>query len=463
MGRTDGRLFDALLTRRSRRVGRGMDLPGGPLGYRSATVPAPLSEEEVAALVFAAAGITGGALFDWDLSAEAGNNMLATLVGRTVPSAEAVHTTALFVVDDEGAWLMPRPADLEPSVARGAAQMAARGDYLGAWRLTRIRISDRRPRPSLEWPNNIEANRWSLYAPGTTTFLPVVENTFLLINVLLTLLSEQTGLGLLDDRRMFLPAGLSRFMKKNGGHLEDDPTTLKSMPLAVGERITEQMGCVEMGAMLQNLHLAAEAMGLGGFIHYAHSDFGYAERTWFDELGFTSVDVAMSRLFGVPPPASWVLKLRGHDVPLRVPVGLEVDGRTVLRSYRPPHVGSMTEAVRAVVEHKLGEMGTYRAGVEAGRWLRPEAVAASVPPVSEAGLEATIAFCEYVWNRYGRFPVSISAFHTLVAFQVSHVDAGFYEDHYQADVLTPAHLHHESIWHTAVPIAERATSQPATT
>jgi len=51
----------ALLERRSRRFGMGMEIPGGPLSYKSRHKPASLSESEEAALVFAASGITGSA------------------------------------------------------------------------------------------------------------------------------------------------------------------------------------------------------------------------------------------------------------------------------------------------------------------------------------------------------------------------------------------------------------------
>ena len=57
-------LLTALRERRSRRFGLGMKIPGGPLAYQSRHQPVPLSEEEEAALVFAACGITGHALAD---------------------------------------------------------------------------------------------------------------------------------------------------------------------------------------------------------------------------------------------------------------------------------------------------------------------------------------------------------------------------------------------------------------
>jgi hypothetical protein len=445
----DGGLFQALLTRRSRRVGAGMTVPGGPLAHRATSDPQPLSEEETAALVFAAAGFTGGALFDWDLDPSAGGHMLATLVGRTVPSAEAAHTVALFVINDDGAWLMPRPCDVEPAVARQAARLAANGDYLAAWRLTRIQVADRRATPSLQWPHNIPANRWSAFAPGTTTFLPVAEHSFFFINALTTLMGTQTGMGVLDDRRMFLPAGIGRWLQRKGGHLQDDPRTLASLPLAMGERIISEMACAEMGAMLQNLGLAAEVMGLGGFVHYAHTDLGNAEQTWFDVLGFRTEQTPLTRLFGLPLPAALMLRARGQDIPIRTPVGLEIDGEPVLKSYRPPYYPSMRAAVEAVVAHKLGPTGTYRAGTDEGRWRDPTTVAAAAAPVEPEALEATVAFCEYVWDRYGRFPVHVGAFHSLLAFQVSHLDLDFYAEHYRPDALTDAHRNHHHAWHAA--------------
>lgn len=57
-------LLTALRERRSRRFGRGMKIPAGPLAYESKHPPQPLTEDEEAALVFAACGITGHALAD---------------------------------------------------------------------------------------------------------------------------------------------------------------------------------------------------------------------------------------------------------------------------------------------------------------------------------------------------------------------------------------------------------------
>ncbi|HZA22395.1 MAG TPA: hypothetical protein VFA32_07285 [Dehalococcoidia bacterium] len=55
-------LLKALIERRSRRFGRGMELSGCPLAYLSSRPPKPLTLEEEAVLAFAACGVTGYAL-----------------------------------------------------------------------------------------------------------------------------------------------------------------------------------------------------------------------------------------------------------------------------------------------------------------------------------------------------------------------------------------------------------------
>lgn len=90
-------LLDALLECRSRRFGRGLSL-SSPLEYTSGQAPAPLSEEEEAALAFAACGITGYALGDLPYqpgpqSESSSGNIMAGLIGRTIASGDALSPT----------------------------------------------------------------------------------------------------------------------------------------------------------------------------------------------------------------------------------------------------------------------------------------------------------------------------------------------------------------------------------
>ncbi len=77
-------LMELLLKRRSRRFCLGMSIPGGPLAFQSRFKTASLTPAEEAHLAFAAAGITGPVLADFDFSKGAGANIMAGLTGRTI-------------------------------------------------------------------------------------------------------------------------------------------------------------------------------------------------------------------------------------------------------------------------------------------------------------------------------------------------------------------------------------------
>src|SRR4026208_1246543 len=83
-------LLNALRDRRSRRFGLGMKIPGGPLAFQSRHTPAPPSEDEEAALGFAACGITGHALADLTYAPDGGGNIMSGLVARTIASGDGL-------------------------------------------------------------------------------------------------------------------------------------------------------------------------------------------------------------------------------------------------------------------------------------------------------------------------------------------------------------------------------------
>src|SRR5690349_25144499 len=88
-----------------------MALPGGPLAYQSVRPAQPLTADEEALLAFAACGITGPVTADLCYTAEGGGGIMAGFAGRTVSSGDALQTVALVYTNDNGAWLMRRPAD----------------------------------------------------------------------------------------------------------------------------------------------------------------------------------------------------------------------------------------------------------------------------------------------------------------------------------------------------------------
>jgi hypothetical protein len=426
-------LLDILRDRRSRRFGLGMNIPGGPLAYTSRHAPVPLSEEAEATLAWAACGITGPALADLCYAPGHGGNIMAGLTGRTVASGDCLQTVGLVVINDTGAWWMQRPQDLPLDEVRSLADLARRGEFTEAWKRCRVRLTEQRVHPPVEPIFNINANRWSLHAPGSTYFLPIGDLTPMYLNGLLEILNPDTGVFVVDERRGYQPAGLARFARSKGGHLDDDPRHGKLITIRQLEQFVTDFVNLEMGMVLQNLGLATQALGLGGFPHFANHDFA-----WFQALGFTLQNLPASRYLGTGPIVRLGLRLLGKDVPVPLATRLERDGHPLLISLSPPNFPTMSEAVQSMVRRKFGPHGTFRGPNGTSAWRDHRATADGVPTLDERAIAATTAYCEYVWKRYGRFPVHVPPFRCGLAHQAVHLDAEFYDRFYQPEALPAA-------------------------
>jgi len=107
----------------------------------------------------------------------------------------------------------------------------------------------------------------------------------------------------------------------------------------------------------------------------------------------------------------------------------------------------MAEAVRYVADQKTGARGFFRGRAGQTAWQDGTRVAASLPPVSDKAIAATTAYCEYLWARYGRFPVNMAPFRTVLRFQAAHLDEQFYARFYRPGALSHAHHEHQTRWH----------------
>ena len=436
-------LLRALRLRRSRRFARGLTMPPlGGLAYSSGRAPLPLSEGEEALLAFAACGVTGHALADLPLGEGEGGNIMLTLLGRTVASGDAAQSVAMVVINDAGAHLIRRPRELPPAAFPELARLAAAGDYVELYRKSRVQIADERCEPPRNPPFNIGVNGWVAGAAGTTTFLPINDLTYLYINGLLEVFNEQTAGFVLDDRASFRPAGIGRFARSKGGHLDDDPKHERMATVQRLELIILEVVAIEQGMMHQNLALMAEAMGLGGFPSFAEHEYG-----WFDALDFRMESMPATRYLGGGRLLTRLAALARKDVPVNYPVGLERDGEILLGAMTPPYFSSMAEAVRFVADQKTGSQGFFRGRAGDTAWREGQRVAETLPPVSALAIEATTAYCEYLWQRYGRFPVNMAPFRTILRFQAAHLDEEFYERFYRPGALSETHSAHQERWH----------------
>jgi hypothetical protein len=404
-------LLDALRQRRSRRFGLGMKIPAGPLAYTSRHPPRPLTEAEEAAMVFAACGITGHALADLCYAQGEGGGIMAGLVARTIASGDALQTVGLIVINDDGAWLVRRPREMPATEISQLIELGKRGDFTELYRRSRVKIADERPKTPAEPLFNINANRWSAHAPGSTIFLPVNDLTFMYVNGLLEILNEETGSFILDERNHFLPAGLAKFARRRGGHLEEDPHKGRVVTVRQVEQFVTEFVMVEQGMMLQNLGLMAQALGLGGYPSLANHEFA-----WFQSLGFRMEAMPANRYVGAGWLASCAMKILHRNPTIPYPVGLERNGEVLLKPFCPPYFKSMADAVRAVAEIKFGANGIFRSQNQGSAWINHAEVVQQVPAVSEATIAAVTAHCEYLWNRYGRFPVHLPPYRTVLSF-----------------------------------------------
>src|SRR5215212_326597 len=309
-------LLEALISRRSRRFAKGMRLNGGPLAYASAQSPQPLSVDEEAALAFAACGITGPVLADLpyqtgDVPEASSGNILSHLIGRTVASGDAIHSNAVFVINDAGAWMLKRPQDYPRAEIAQLAQLARDRQFGALYERSRIRIADQRVDVPRIPPWTPPFNKWSANQPGTTYFLPISELSQFYINIMLSAFSEEFGYFMLDERNSFKPAGIGKFGRSKGGHLYDDPQTNRIGTVGVLETWVQEFAAIEQGGLHQNLGLMTQALGLGGFPHFAAHPFG-----WTQALGFRMEQIPFSRTMGAGPGMRTLLQLLKRDQPM---------------------------------------------------------------------------------------------------------------------------------------------------
>ena len=439
LGKTS--LFDALRLRRSRRFAVGMEMQAGPLKYASTAPAHPLSKDELAALAFAACGVTGWALGDLVYTLGQGGTMMGGFLGRTVGSADAVQAVSVVVSTDHATWLLRRPQDFEPRDFPELVELARKGELTALFEKSRIELAKERLAPPLDVPKNLDVNQWDMYRPGTAYFVPINEYTYMYINGLLEFLNDTMGIFVVDDRASFRPAGLAKFAKSKGGHLHDDPAAQRTLTIERLETILHSVVMVEQGMMLQNLGLMAHAMGLGGFPNFAGHEFA-----WFEALRFRMQKMSTLEYLGANRVVRTVASLLRKNPPIEFPVGLERGGKVLLKPYCPPYYATMEAAVRAVVERKFGASGVFRAGIS-GTWTEPKSIAAAAAPISAKTIDAVIAYASYVHDTYGRFPAYPAPFRTSVGFQAAHLDLAFYDKLYRPDAISDVHREHDETWH----------------
>jgi hypothetical protein len=404
-------LFEALYGRRSRRFGLGFEMSEGPFRYKSAHTPVPLSELEEALLIGAGAGFSGLAF--WDLPTPP---LYRCRSGRTFPTTRPGGNTALFFTNDEGFYVLDSSG--AATKLREIERPDERGKLLEAYRAQRRLLrSDRLDIPRRVLPLS-EHDLWDSNRPGSTVFLPVCDVSASLISLIAQFVDPALrryapaggGMSIVDDRHGSRPAGTQPWLRD--GFLNAE----RILPLSILERQACYYVFSEPAAICQNIFLATEALGLGGWKH----------------CGFLSLEILERMSFHIVAPSG--ASTFGN------PVGL--DG--VFEASCPPYYPTIDAAVDAVfpppsqssnetgpIPHRISESG-HRAGA-----IR----------ISAAGLACTKAICNYIHDTYGRFPGGIDAMHLMWMMQAHHIDTDYYDRFFGPGAYGAAHATHMATWH----------------
>ena len=412
-------LLDALFGRRSRRFGVGMEIPDGPLAYRSSYPPQALSELERTLLIAVGAGVSG-----WNLGiphtasgeANTGCNYTVRPLGRTYPSGAATHGSEMLVSDDSGTYIT-RFRELD---AGHIQEYREPGDLhrIVEWlRPHIVKLSDTRLDVPARPPHIVAHNRWVANQPGSTLFVPIADQVDSLLNQLWIRSSE--GVCVTDTKSGRLLGKPQPLIA--AGKL--DPA--QAVPLALFENNSRNSTTAELAIASYNVQLVMQAMGLGGWLFSgfnASSLLGAASAQGIRGFGFRFA--------------------RREDWLQPNPIGL--DG--LFEPLVPPYVGDMFEAVQRFAERKFGARGNHTVG-RPGPYRDAAAVKGAVERPSQAFLDYLGSVAQDVYDSHGKFPGTIPTVGIATYTQAQHIDLDFYDRFYGDGAYLQTHRDHQCDWH----------------
>lgn len=442
--------FNLLTTIRSRRVGRGyridsgteirhpvtgrpMKQAAGPMKFVSKKEPKPLTRLEEALICWAACGPNG--LVAWDISMEGGFHELTWIAGRTAPAAGNSRATDLLVINDSGAYIY------KPSAERsGPIEIQSEADYdkvLRWYGEGLVQILDERPDidyalrvPSA--PNAVLMGpyQFNVNMPGSTWIIPLTDAAWL--NSALINFMDFWHYYMIDEWNGGRPAGLEKWIRE--GMLELPVT------IAGEEQLIFQVEQYPTGAIVQNMRLACEAMGLGAWVF----------------CGFNP-DVLM----GAMPELTRGLGFQIEAPNPRAPIStgqLKIFGIEGVKeaTYVPsPRYKNAEQLVKAWYDEKYGKGGTLHRGEDnylrrtAAPWKRDTAEAIIEHPrvrPPDWVAEALIAYIDYCVKNFGQWPVTYNPMQAHFGAVIHNIDEEFYDTYYRQGYINDRIRNRSRIW-----------------
>src|SRR6266849_1682071 len=236
----------------------------------------------------------------------------------------------------------------------------------------------------------------------------------------------------LDDATQ-QPAGVGQWVRE--GQLE------MPVPISSLEKFIFQVETYPTGSMVQNIRLAAEAMGLGAWIFCGFFD-----------------DILMGAYPGIAKGFGFTCEPLNPKAPAAMGA-LKIFGLEGVKegTYVPsPRYKNGTEVVKQMMEEKYGHGATM--ANDESNWVLThggpfkaevirEIVKDPATHVSDWAVEATIAYVDYCVDRYGQCPVYNNSLECNFGVVVHHVDPAFYEKYYSESGITEQVKEHMKNWH----------------
>jgi len=361
--------MDSIFTRRSRRFGLGMEINDGTLKHKSEHKPVPLTELEEAFLIWSGTGMTGLSLGDLPRT---GISWLFQWTGRSWPCSCNSHSTELFYTNDNGVYMvklhdmMPEPG--ETSIFPGKSEEEKMEKVLKLFRSSLIKLEDRRADLPKGEPGLFDFNAWNCNKPGTTFFVPVTNTTVEYMVLLFIYFGAKYGFNIVDELNGGRSCGLDKWIEK--GYIRKDvELSLFDLELRVLTTLN-----VEQAFICQNMNLALQTLGLGGWAFTGllpHYVLGVDPD--YKGLGFRFTHPEKTLRTSKPP----------------VPVGR--DG--TFEALCPPYVDNMRDAV----DRFLQQRGRFWEEDNPYPYQNPGEVLADEYHPSEVRIEIVKDFCSYVF------------------------------------------------------------------
>src|SRR5215813_4791264 len=208
--------------------------------------------------------------------------------------------------------------------------------------------------------------------PGLTLFMPVCDVSRSLISLIAQFVDgglqrfapqRHRGMNIVDDRRGLCPAGTGTWLKS--GFLDQEAV----MPLSILERQACYFMFSEPAMICQNIFLATETLGIGGWMH----------------CGFLSSEVLAALGFRTVMP--------GGVAALANPVGL--DG--IFEACCPPYYPNMDAAVDAVIASLSREDNRSQSTGPVPYLISEAEHHAGTVEITDEGIACTNAVCNYIY------------------------------------------------------------------